>query len=68
MKRDKRIRYIPTPEEIRKGCQAVQSTWSAKERAARERWCLIPWFPAVVGCQELVGIPSARLEELAKGD
>ena len=27
--------YIPSPEEIRQACEAIQATWSDQEKAAR---------------------------------
>lgn len=44
-KRDKRIRFLPTPDEIRRGCRDIQKSWTRRERELRERWSDCPWIP-----------------------
>jgi hypothetical protein len=38
------IPYLPTPEEIREECRAIQAEWTPEKEAER-RMPTRPWFP-----------------------
>lgn len=54
----KLIVYEPTPEEIAAACLAIQSTWSADERA--RRWCYAPQRWVVPGAEKFTAPANAN--------
>lgn len=50
---DRPAAYLPTPDEVRRMCDDIQSHWSDTERA--KRWIAKPrhWTPQVVRAADL---------------
>jgi hypothetical protein len=48
--------YLPTPDEIREGCEAIKAGWSPREMKERAAWTHSPW-----------SMPDITLASLPKG-
>ena len=47
--------FEPTPRDIRRACDAIQATWSPRERAKRSRMPHVPWWlPPTIRLSDLI--------------
>ena len=47
--------FEPTPQDVRRACEAIQATWSRRTRAKRSRRPqATSWFPPTIRLSDLV--------------
>lgn len=61
MTRKYQVRYVPTAEDIRRGCEKVQSRWSPEEKRKRAGASRrLPWLPPILPMPDLKQMNEGR--------